>query len=245
MKTVITSTIRFACTALLAICFASCVDFDVKTIVGSGNVKKENRKIEGNFTKVSASRGLDVEIEQSDATSVVVEADDNLLPHITTRVEGNTLIITSDYNSYTNVTAKKVVVKMPKIEGLSAESGSNLTSANNLRSEDLELSTASGANMKVVVEADDLTAESSSGSQLEVTGKAIDFATASSSGSGIEAGGLLANDVSADASSGSHILVHPIVKLDGKASSGGSVIYNNDPKSFTKDESSGGSVVKQ
>lgn len=245
MKNVITSTTKFALAAVLAICFASCADFDAKTIVGSGNVKKESRKIEGNFTKVVSSRGLDVEIEQADAVSVVVEADDNLLPHITTRLEGNTLVISSEYNSYSNVTAKKVTVKMPKIESLSAESGSNLVSVNNLRSEDLDLSTSSGANMKVVVEADDLRAESSSGSQLHVTGKALDFETASSSGSGIEAGELLANDVSADASSGSHIVVHPIVKLDGKASSGGSVLYNNDPKSFSKDESSGGSVVKQ
>ncbi|RZJ67035.1 MAG: DUF2807 domain-containing protein [Flavobacterium sp.] len=242
---IITSTTRFTLAALLAICFASCQDFDVKTIVGSGNVKTETRNIQGNFTKIKASRGLDVEIEQADVTSVVVEADDNLISHITTKLEGNTLVISSDYNGYTNVTAKKVTVKMPKIEGLTAEAGSSIRSLNNLISENLSLETNSGANMKVVVEAEDLSAESSSGSTLEVSGKAIDFDTNSSSGSGVEAGQLLANDVSADASSGSHIVVHPIVKLDGKASSGGSVEYNNDPKSLERDESSGGSVGKR
>lgn len=245
MNSIITSTTRFALAALLAICVASCADFDIKTIVGSGVVKKENRQLAGTFTKINASRGLDVEVEQADVVSVVVEADDNLLPHIKTTIEGNTLIVTSDYNGYTNVTSKKVTVKMPKIEGLEADSGSSLRSLNNLICEKLALSTSSGANLKVVVESENLSAESSSGSQLEVTGKAINFETDSSSGSDIEAGQLLANDVTADASSGSHIVVHPIVKLTGSASSGGSVQYVNDPKELTRDENSGGSVSKR
>ncbi|NUY81050.1 DUF2807 domain-containing protein [Flavobacterium sp. MAH-1] len=245
MKRIIQSTTTFVLATIAALSLNSCMDFDMKTVVGSGNVKTETRKIDGAFTKVQSERGLDVVIEQADQVSVVVEADDNVINGIKTRLEGDKLIITSDYNSYSNVASKKVTVKMPKISSLEAESGSSLTSSGNLRSEDLDLSTSSGADMKVVVEADNLSAGSSSGSHLEVTGKALDFRTDSSSGSEIKAGDLLANDVSADASSGSNILVHPLVKLDGKASSGGSVRYNNDPKSFTKDESSGGSVSKQ
>lgn len=245
MKRIIQSTTTFALATIAALSLNSCMDFDMKTVVGSGNVKTETRQIDGTFTKVQSERGLDVVIEQADQVSVVVEADDNVIKGIKTRLEGDKLIITSDYNSYSNVTSKKVTVKMPKISSLEAESGSSLTSSGSLRSEDLDLSTSSGADMKVVVEADDLSAGSSSGSHLEVTGKALEFSTDSSSGSEIKAGDLLANDVSADASSGSHILVHPLVKLDGKASSGGSVRYNNDPKSFTKDESSGGSVSRE
>lgn len=245
MKTIIQSTITFTAAALLTLSLNSCGDFDMKTLVGSGNVKTETRQISGEFDHVKSERGLDVVIIQSDEVSVVVEADDNLLPKIETRLEGKTLVITSEYNSYTNVSSKKITVKMPKISGLDAESGSNLKSEGNLRSEKTDLSTSSGATMNVNIEAEKLTVEASSGSNMEVTGKALDLQTDSSSGSVIKAGDLLANNITSDASSGSSTLVHPLVKLDGNASSGGSVKYNNDPKSFTKDESSGGSVSKQ
>ena len=245
MKRIIKSATTFAIASLLALAVSSCDGIDVKTIVGSGNVKTETRKIDGTFDHIKAERGLDVVVVQSDVTSVVVEADDNLLKGITTKLEGNTLVISSEYNSYSNVSSKKVTFKMPKITGIDAESGSIVKSEGNLRSERLALTTSSGANMNVVTEADKLSAEASSGSVLEVAGKALDFQTDSSSGSSVVAGELLANDVVADASSGSNILVHPLVKLSGNASSGGSIKYDGDPKSFTKDESSGGSVSKK
>jgi len=241
MKRIITFAIAF----LFALGLNACSDIDLKTIVGSGNVKTETRQIAGKFDQVRSERGLDVIIIQSDVASVVVEADDNLLPKIETKLEGNTLVITSEFNSYTNVASKKITVSMPTIVGLDAESGSNLKTKGNIRTEKMDLSTSSGASMEVTLEADKLTVEASSGSNMEVIGKALDLQTDSSSGSVIKAGDLLANEITADASSGSTTLVHPLVKLDGSASSGGSVKYNNDPKSFTKDESSGGSVTKQ
>ncbi|RZJ69200.1 head GIN domain-containing protein [Flavobacterium sp.] len=244
MKNIVKSITTIAA-ALAFLTTSSCVQFNDNEIVGSGNVKTETRKINGPFDSVKSERGLDVVIVQSDEVSVVIEADDNLLPKIETKLDGKTLVITTEFNSYSNVSSKKITVKMPTIKGLEAESGSTMTSEGNLRSEKLELTSSSGSNLKVSVEADKLTADSSSGSGIEVSGKALNFSTSSSSGSHVTAGDLLANEIAADASSGSSILVHPILKLSGEASSGGSVKYNNEPKSFTKDESSGGSVSKE
>ena len=223
----------------------SCNGADVNTIVGSGNVKTETRKIDGTFTKISANRGLDVVVIQADQQSVVVEADDNLLGNIETKLDGNTLVITTKYNSFSNVASKKITVKLPKIEGIEAQSGSNVRTTASLRSEDLNLTTSSGGTLVVTVEADDLTAEASSGSNMEISGKALSLKTDASSGSTIKAGSLMANEVSSEASSGSSTTVNPIVQLKGNASSGGSIRYTSDPKSFSKEESSGGSVSKE
>ncbi len=243
MKNIIKSITTIA--AAVTLFALNACQFNGKEIVGSGNVKTETRKINGPFEAIRAERGLDVTVIQSDETSVVIEADDNLLPKIETKLEGKTLVITTEFNSFTNVSAKKITVKMPKISGLETESGASLQNEGSLRSEKLELSSSSGSNMKVSVEADKLTADSSSGSGIEVSGKSLSFTTSSSSGSHVTAGDLLANEISADASSGSSILVHPILKLAGEASSGGTVKFNNDPKSFTKEESSGGSVSRE
>jgi len=73
----------------------------------------------------------------------------------------------------------------------------------------------------------------------------LNLNTDSSSGSSIDARELLANDVVSETSSGSTTNTHPILSLNGKASSGSSIHYNGSPKTVVKEESSGGSVSKE
>ena len=223
-----------------AIALTSC-GIDGKNVTGSGHVISQSRDLKG-FTKVAAERGLDVVIEQGDTYSVTVDADDNLQAHIKTTVVGDELKITSDYNSYSNVKSKKVTVKMPKIKAIDAESGASLTSAGTLLSDDITIEASSGSEVNLNIESDKIVAQASSGSQLTLKGKALSFDTSSSSGSNIEAGNLIANDVTAQASSGSSTEVHAAVSIDAKASSGSSIEYRGAPKKVDKNESSGGSV---
>ena len=62
-------------------------------VEGSGNVVTEKRTIEAPFTKIDASTGVEVIVEQGTPTEVEVEVDDNLMEHIVTRVENGTLIV--------------------------------------------------------------------------------------------------------------------------------------------------------
>jgi hypothetical protein len=218
---------------------------DGKSITGSGNVTTQNRTMTGEFTKVKAEKGLDIVIEQAPSPMVIVEADDNLQGKILTTVENGVLKITCEYNSYINVKAKKVTVKMPVIEGIETESGVSLRSEGVLKSNDIKISASSGSSIEVNVESEKVTVESSSGSQINLSGKAINLSTSSSSGSSIEAGNLIANDVEADASSGSSTSVHAAVSINAGASSGSSIEYKGNPKKITKDESSGGGISGQ
>mgnify|MGYP006350134803 CR=1 FL=1 len=55
-------------------------------ITGSGNIVKEERKL-NSFTNVSVKTGIDCEIKQAADFQVTVEADDNVIKEIKTRVE--------------------------------------------------------------------------------------------------------------------------------------------------------------
>ncbi|MDI9257172.1 MULTISPECIES: head GIN domain-containing protein [Flavobacterium] len=214
-----------------------------KSITGSGNVVSVTRTV-GSFDKVRVSRGLECEIIQSDKTEVIVEADDNLVNDIKTEVENGTLIISTEYSNYINVSSKKVIVRMPKIVSLEASSGSSLRSKGVLTGESVLVKSSSGSSTVVELEADTITLESSSGSEQNVRGKALKLNTASSSGSHIDADGLTANEVFAQSSSGSATSIHPVLLLDAKASSGSSISYTHSPQEIRKEESSGGSVSK-
>lgn len=230
----------------MALLFASCnAKIDLGNgIDGNGDVRTETRDVQGNFTKIEASRGLNVEVQQSKSYSVEVEADSNLQEHITTKVENGTLVITSD-EDIDECESKTIRVKMPTITGLETTSGASITGQNTILGSNINVKTSSGSEIEVEVEIDAVDCESTSGSNITIKGKALTLTTSSSSGSEIEARDLMVNDVNSESTSGSSTEVHPIESLKAKASSGSSIDYNHSPKTITKEESSGGSVSKE
>lgn len=233
-------------TIVVTVLFSSCkanVDFD-NGLDGNGNLKTETRNITGAFKKIEVSRGIDVILEEATTLNIQVEADENLIKHITTVVENGTLKISADQNiDY----AKKetVTIKMPMantIDAIETTSGSTFKTKNILRGVNLSVKSSSGSELTADLEYEKVHAESTSGSDLTLSGKTLKLESASSSGSQINADKLLANIVNAQATSGSSTDVHALVKIDGKASSVASIDYEGKPKDVTKDESSGGSV---
>lgn len=250
MIKLVTLITKFIVVALTALLFASCnhnfrVDGFGKSITGSGNITNENRNIQGNFKSITVSNAIELIVEQADFTEVIVEADDNLQKGIITKVENGVLIIESEYNNFINVKSRKVYVKMPKIEVLEASSAASITSINTLKGDDISLNSSSASTIVVAVEADYLNIDSSSGSSITLNGLALKFKASSSSGSTINAYSLSANEIIADASSGSSVEINPIVSLTAEASSGSNISYKSNPKSVQKSESSGGSISKE
>lgn len=231
---------KFIIATITALLFASC-NFNMNSIEGSGNVTTEKRIVQGDFKKVSVSNAIDLVIEQSDSTEIIVEADDNIQKEITTKVENGTLVISCKFSSFNNVT-KKVTVKMPVIDKLEASSASSVHSKNVIQGVNINLEASSASTIDVNIESDNITCDSGSGSTINIEGKALKIKTSASSGSSINAEKLLANEVEAEASSGASVNVHPIVKLKADASSGASINYDSSPKNIEKTENSGGSI---
>ncbi|PAM94124.1 DUF2807 domain-containing protein [Flavobacterium sp. IR1] len=235
---------KFIIATITALLFASC-NLNMNTVEGSGNVTTEKRIVQGDFKSIDVSNAIDLVIEQADVTEIVVEADDNLQNEIVTKVENGTLVIKCKFNSFRNVTMKKVTVKMPVIENLDASSAASIQSKNLLQGENIDLESSSAATMDLNIESDNISCKASSGSSITVQGKALKIKTKASSGSSIDAGKLMANEVEADASSGATLEVHPIVSLKAGASSGANINYVSTPKTIEKTSSSGGSVNKR
>ena len=210
-------------------------------IDGSGNVVTEKRNIETPFTKIQASTGVEVILEQGSPSEVEVEVDDNLMKYIVTRVENGTLIVKIDGNINTMESAI-VRVKTKTIEGLESSSGASIKTINKLSGTSVALKTSSGSTIQADLEYEKVSCESTSGSEIKVSGKALTLDTKSSSGSEIDAKDLASNEITAQSTSGSNTTVNPIVLLNAKASSGSSIDYIKEPKKVIKEETSGGSV---
>lgn len=246
MLKIITLITKFIVITVMALLFGSCNNLNgLNSITGSGNVTTEKREIAGDFKNIEISNALELQIEQSDKIEVTVIADDNLQKEITTTVENGVLSISCNFGNLNNITSKKIIVKMPIIEGLEASSASTITSNSTLKGHSLNLSTSSAATIHATVEYETIQMSSSSASNQTIKGKAIHVETSASSGSVLNAGELLANEIVSDVSSGASTTVSPIVSLKAEASSGGSIAYNKMPKSIEKEEHSGGSVYQK
>ncbi|WP_421918473.1 head GIN domain-containing protein [Marinifilum sp.] len=210
---------------------------------GNGNVVKQDREV-GSFTAISSGSGIDVYLIQGDKESVRVEADENLLDLIITRVKGDKLIIKTE-DPIRRAKKLDVYVTFVDLNAISISSGSDLKSNGILKFKELDISVSSGADADLELEADELTCSVSSGADANLAGKVNSFYGKASSGSDLRAADLKAKYCRAKASSGGDVSVYAIESIEVSASSGGDVNYYGDPTKVNVNSSSGGNVSRR
>ncbi|MFM6925553.1 MAG: head GIN domain-containing protein [Ferruginibacter sp.] len=211
---------------------------------GSGNIVTETRNT-GSFDAISVGGSFDVEVKMGDAISVVVEADDNIMKYIETKVSGKTLKIrTEGLHSYSNV-HMKVVVTLPVLTAITASASAEVVAENILtNSEKLAFKASSSASIKAEVNAPDIVTDANSSASITLWGKTRNHHSEASSSADIHAFELLSENTTASASSSANIEVHASVSLNARASSSGNIDYKG-AAAVTKSENSSGSVEKK
>jgi len=210
-------------------------------IKGDGNVVKNVRQV-GSFETISASAGIEVILSPDSVIKVVVEADSNLQDIIKTKVSNGELRIYPE-KRIRSCKMKKVFVTFRTIHSLNASSGSEIKSKYELKLLSLDLSASSGAKINLNLVVNDLTIEGSSGGDIDLSGSADNMSVDGSSGVNIKASELQSKTCNAGASSGATLRISVSEKIIAKASSGGSIKVNGNPKERNIEKSSGGDVL--
>jgi len=158
---------------------------------GSGNIVTETRNT-GSFDAISVGGSFDVEVKMGDAMSVVVEADDNIMKYIETKVSGNTLkISTEGLHSFSDV-HMKVYVTVPVLTAVSASASAEVVGENILTNADkLVFKASSSASIKAEVNAPDIVTDANSSASITLRGKTKNHKTEASSSAEINAFELL------------------------------------------------------
>jgi hypothetical protein len=114
---------------------------------GSDVVKTETRAVQ-NFSRVEVHVPADVMLVQGTTESLTITTDDNLLPLIQTRVDGNTLKIEGDRNrGFSTRKGLKIQVALKNLEAIAIE-GSGDVEADTLRVGNLDASIRGSGDMK-------------------------------------------------------------------------------------------------
>ena len=115
-------------------------------ITGNGDTKSEHREVNF-FDRLDVSGNFNVDIVNAEKIKIDIEAEENLLKHIQTRVRDKTLYISSRRN-LRPTEEMSIIVQVPMIKMISCSGLNNIT-AYDLNNDELTINLSGASNIKV------------------------------------------------------------------------------------------------
>ncbi|MCG8476356.1 MAG: DUF2807 domain-containing protein [Cytophagales bacterium] len=205
---------------------------------------QETRSLDA-FTSVRVSGNIKVSLTKGNKNSVQIQTNEALSPSdVLTRVKGGILKISLKTKIYKNADAR-VALTYKELQKLHAGSSARIRSDEPLKSESLELSTASSGKLRMALEVKFLNASTGTGGEMQLSGKAGKLDAVTSSGGSFDAYDLKAMEVYVKANTGGIAEVNAKEYLEAKAATGGAVYYRGNPKKVMVNKNLGGKIVKR
>jgi Putative auto-transporter adhesin, head GIN domain len=193
-------------------------------VSGSGQVASETREVSG-FTRIDLSGNGEVSIAQGEAESLTIEADDNVLPVLTSTVSDSTLRLgTKPRTSVRTSNPIRYRVTVPELTGIIL-SGSGAIDARGLTLQTLQV-------------------DISGSGTVSVSGTAVEQDIELSGSGRYEAAGLSSEKAAAEISGSGQVLVAVSRELSVDISGSGTLTYSGDP-SVEQSVSGSGKVIKE
>ncbi|MFT3679738.1 MAG: head GIN domain-containing protein [Ferruginibacter sp.] len=209
----------------------------------------EKRTLQGSFTAIKVSNGIDLYLTQGDEESLAVSASDpKYMEGFKTVVEGNTLKIYYDSNKFnwmnTGKRKLKAYVSFKTLERLDGSSGAEVHVSGAIKSGSLKMDFSSGANFNGQVDVAALDVEQSSGAEVTATGKSDKLVVSVNSGAMFKGFDLQTEYCDAKASSGAGVRINVNKEINAKANSGGGIQFKGAGGIKDLSVHSGGSVKR-
>ena len=212
---------------------------------GSGHVVTETRDVE-EFHAIEVDYPAQVVVTQGSPISVEVEADDNFLPGLQTRVRDGTLEIFYDVDDGARVNPSKgvrIVIVVEELDDIRLDSAGDLR-LEGVESDELSVSVSGAGNLALVdVEVGQLSVSLSGAGNMVASGAADDFQLSLSGFGSFNGKDLHTRTADVELSGAGSATVWVDDELDAQISGAGSINYYGSPD-VTKQVSGVGSVSR-
>lgn len=197
-----------------------------ETIHGNGNETTESRDA-GSFRRVQLMGSMNVEIKKGDKRSVEVEAEENLMPYIETKLDGDKLIV--KFRDDVNVDADKdILVKLttPVLAEASVMGSGDINGDGKFTNDEkIEVNVLGSGNIKMELDAPSIAAKITGSGDIDISGSTKD-AVYSTMGSGnIKAADLKAENTEAKTMGSGNIKAFASVSLKATIMGSGDISY--------------------
>ena len=261
------NTKSIAATAILilaALSLNSCEDLGFGCIRGNGDLTTESRVVSG-FDGVEVNGSFVVYVDSGDVTSLLVEADENLLDEIRTQVRGNNLVIETYrdrcLNSRNDIT---IYVTTPNIEEITLVgsgsiycdeyetselhvelTGSGSVFLDNISSNEADVDLIGSGTIRGTIDAHSAVLRVEGSGVIRLEGSAH-HANMDMLGSGSILARELTTDIAdVDITGSGSVEVYATDLLEARVTGSGTVYYYGDPVEIVKEISGSGSIIKR
>jgi hypothetical protein len=207
---------------------------------GSGVAKTEERAVD-RFSEIQVEGAIELELAVGSEPSLVVTTDDNILPHVVMRTDGDRLTISVNA-SYSTSLGVKVKATTPVLTVLRA-SGASTCTATSVAAEHFELELSGASECELDGDVEDLAATLSGASEATLTGTAQQLTLVCSGASRVEATEMPADRVTVTVAGASTAMVTAADELTATASGASTVRYRGEPANVN-DNVSGASTIE-
>lgn len=208
---------------MLATLACSVVSIGNNTVIGSGKVASQTRS-ESGFSSVMLEGSADVNVTFGPTESVVVEADDNILPLIETNAQNDQLIINTRSNTHiTTSNPVRVTVTMKSLKGVTL-SGSGNIDVSGLVGDNLLVDLPGSGNITITGTAESVNVSLPGSGSIYCDGLKTKSATVTLNGSG-------------------NIKVFASQSLEASIRGSGEIRYDGNPAKVNKSVTGSGSIM--
>ncbi len=209
---------------------------------GNGNVVKQERKVPS-YNAIDVSGTFDIILSQGATQSVTVEADDNLMKIIKTRVEDGKLIIESE-KPIQHASSLKVYITITELKSLELSGAVNAITEGRLTLPELSIEGSGASDSKFDIDVQKLDVDCSGGSKLRFRGMASKVHMEVSGAVDLYAYDLVAEDFHLEISGAGKAQVNVTGELNVDISGAGTVRYKGTPGKLIENVSGAGSIKK-
>lgn len=211
---------------LLVLAIAGCDS--VISVEGNGNIVKVERDI-SSVDQLKVSGGFSVVLSQSENESLWVEADENLIDLIDTRIISGVL----DISSKESISGSRDIVIYLTVKDLSEidiSGAVEISSEQELNFDEISISGSGASTVNLTLMADTLTADMSGANDINLDGRAENFIARLSGASDLSAFDFEVNHLNIKVTGAGDARVTARETLRVSISGAGSVTYQGDPQ---------------
>ena len=209
---------------------------------GNGNVVKQERKV-ASFDAIEVSGAFDIILSQGSTQSVFVEADENLIKLITTKVEGGKLIIDNE-KPIQHANSLKVFITVTGLKTLELSGAVDAITEGRLTLPELSINGSGASDSKFDLDVRNLEVNCSGGSKLKFRGIVSNASMDVSGAVDLLAYDLVADTFSLSISGAGKAQINVRKELNVDISGAGTVRYKGNPTKVIENVSGAGSIKK-
>jgi len=216
-------------------------------ISGDGNQVRLERTT-ADYDQIAISGFFDIELVDGREGNLTLEGEQNILEHIITEVEGNTLNIRvkKGYQLKPSSWKKGVSISIPveTITALRLSGSGDIVGKTTLKANNFETAMSGSGDIAITLDVNSLTASMSGSGDMALGGSTTDFDTSISGSGNINAYDLIADNVNASVSGSANIKVTANKAIDAKVSGSGNIDYRGNPEKIGTKVSGSGNIAK-